>query len=268
MRRVLIALLAMGLAACGTAVSDPTTSDVLASPTTQPIVGTTSTSTTAMTDTTDPYVPEPATNETTRSITVGGVGSEYAEPDRCVIEIGVTARRTSVDAASRAATDSAQAMRLALAEAGIESRDIQTSNFSVRPVYANYPTISGFEVELGYRVTFQDVDDVGAILATAISAGGDEARAWGMRFEVDPAGLIEAARERAWADVSARAGSLAALAGEPLGDVLDVHEKVLVSTSQGMYQGGEGDSASFDIPVSPGVAGVVVLLTVTYQIGE
>jgi hypothetical protein len=34
-----------------------------------------------------------------------------------------------------------------------------------------------------------------------------------------------------------------------------------------MMQGGEGDSASFDIPISPGVVGVIVLLTVTYAIG-
>ncbi len=263
--RLLIALLAMLLSACGAASSDPASSEILDPTTTQPIADTTSSS---ATDTTDHNVVAPEVNEKTRSITVGGVGSEYAEPDRCVIEIGVTARRPSVDASSGAASDSGEAMRQSLIESGIESRDIQTSSFSVRPVYADYPAIAGFETEIGYRVTFQDVDDVGAVLAAAISAGGDEARAWGMRFEVDPSGLIEVARERAWADVSSRAESLAALAGEPLGDVLDVHEKVLVSTSQGMYQGGEGDSASFDIPVSPGVAGVVVLLTVTYQIGS
>lgn len=63
-----------------------------------------------------------------------------------------------------------------------------------------------------------------------------------------------------------RAQETAKLAGVTLGEVLDVHEKVLVSTSRGMYQGGEGDSADFDIPVSPGVSGVVVLLTVTFEV--
>ena len=257
MRSVLVALLAATVTACGVAGSDPSTtsaSDVTAS---EP-----------STEMSEQESMPPAVDSPLRSITVGGVGSEYAEPTRCVVEIGVIARRPSVDSASRAATDSAEAMREALFEAGIAPNDIQTSNFSVHPVYGDYPTIAGFETEIGYRVTFQDVDDIGGVLAAAISAGGDEARAWGMRFEVDPSGLIGAARERAWADVSTRAESLAELAGEPLGEVLDVHEKVLVSTSQGMYQGGEGDSASFDIPVSPGVAGVVVLLTVTYGIGS
>lgn len=256
MRSVLVALLAALVSACGVAQSDPATTPA-------PDVTTSVPSTLRL----DEVTVVPMADDPVRSITVGGVGSEYAEPTSCVVEIGVTARRPSVDAASRAASNSAEAMRQSLFEAGIRPNDVQTSNFSVNPVYGDYPSIVGFETNIGYRVTFQDVDDIGAVLAAAISAGGDEARAWGMRFEVDPAGLIGAARERAWADVSTRAESLAALAGEPLGDVLDVHEKVLVSTSQGMYQGGEGDSASFDIPVSPGVAGVVVLLTVTYAIG-
>ena len=257
MRSVLVALLATLVSACGVARSDPATTSASDVTTSVP-------STVTLSEETDVRTAD----EPVRRITVGGVGSEYDEPTRCVVEIGVTARRPSVDAASRAATDSAEAIREALFEAGIAANDIQTSNFSVHPVYGDYPSIVGFETEIGYRVTFQDVDDIGDVLAAAIAAGGDEARAWGMRFEVDPTGLIEAARESAWADVSTRAESLAALAGEPLGDVLDVHEKVLVSTSQGMYQGGEGDSASFDIPVSPGVAGVVVLLTVTYAIGN
>lgn len=79
---------------------------------------------------------------------------------------------------------------------------------------------------------------------------------------------MEVARQEAWTDVKARAEATADLAGEPLGVVLDVHEKVLVTSPQGMMQGGEGDTASFDVPVAPGVAGVIVLLTVTYAIGD
>ena len=132
----------------------------------------------------------------------------------------------------------------------------------------DYDVITGYEVHLGYNVAFADVDDVGSVLGAAIAAGGDDARASGIRFESDPSTLMSAARSKAWEDVRARAAETAELAGEPLGRVLDVHEKVLITTPQGMVQGGEGDSASFDIPVSPGAAGVTVLLTVTYAIGE
>jgi uncharacterized protein YggE len=159
-------------------------------------------------------------------------------------------------------------MTQSLLAAGVEPPQIQTSEFAINPYYGDYPIIAGYETRLGYRVTLPDVDEVGAILASAITAGGDDVRAWGIRFETDTSVLIEPARQQARADVEKRAESLAALAGEPLGEVLDAHEKVLLTSSQGMMQGGEGDSASFDIPVSAGVSGVTVLLTVTFAIGD
>jgi uncharacterized protein YggE len=159
-------------------------------------------------------------------------------------------------------------MREALTAAGVDTKDIQTSEFSISPYYDEYPTIVGYETQLAYRVTMQDVDAVGTILASVITAGGDDVRAWAVRFETDPDGLVDVARTEAWEDAKGRAEALAALAGEPLGEVLDAHEKVLLTSSQGVMQGGEGDTAQFEIPVSPGVSGVIVLLTVTFAIGE
>ncbi len=261
MRRLLIALLAVGLAGCGTGDDGPV------SATAQPAA--TGTAVAARSEAPvsagDPAVVD---HENERSITIGGMGAEYAAPDRCIIDIGVTSRRPTVGESSRAAATSGQAMTEALLAAGIEASDIQTSEFSIHPYYDYYPTLTGFETNIAYRVTMPTIDAVGTVLASAIAAGGDDARAWGVRFEVDPTGLVEPARAEAWADAQARAQSLASLAGEPLGRVLDVHEKVLLSSTQGMMAGGEGDAAAFDIPVAPGVSGVVVLLTVTFEIGS
>lgn len=205
-----------------------------------------------------------------QTIVVGGMGAEYGPPDHAVVDIGVEVRRASVVEASAGAASAAAAMVDALVAAGVPEADVQTSDFRVEPNHdpSDYLSIVGYSVHLGYRVTMPDVGAVGAVLADAVQAGGDSVRARGVRFGGDPAGLMETARQAAWADVSQRAASTAELAGEPLGEVLDVHEKVLVTTPQGMMQGGEGDSASFDIPVSPGRVGVVVLLTVTYAIGD
>ena len=209
----------------------------------------------------------PAQDEV-RSITIGGMGAEYAEPVRCVVDIGVTSRRSTVEASGAAVASSAEALTAALTTSGVEVANIQTSDFSVSPYYDDYPAIAGYETHIGYRVAMPDIDIVGDALADAMAAGGDDVRAWGVRFEADASALLDAARAKAWADAENRAASLAALTGEPLGVVLDVHEKVLVTSSQGMVQGGEGDSASFDIPMSPGVSGVVVLLTATFAIGD
>ena len=206
----------------------------------------------------------------TRSITVGGVGAEYAPPVRSIVNLAVSVRRPTVEEASQAAATAAAAVINAVETAGVPSSGIQTSDFRIDPVYdtINYQLITGYQVNLGYNVTFSDIDDVGSVLGEAIAAGGDDVRAYSVRFEPDPAALMDEARTKAWEDVRARAESTAELAGEPLGPVMDVHEKVLITSPQGMVQGGEGDSAAFDIPVAPGVAGVTVLLTVTYAIGE
>lgn len=213
--------------------------------------------------------PEPpvATTEA-RTITVGGMGSQYAQPDRCVLDVGVTVRRPSVQEATEAASASASALTDALRSAGVADEHIQSSSFAVNPYYDDWPVITGYETTLGYRVTIPDVAIVADVMSQGVDAGGDDVRAWGIRFETDPTGLMAAARDEAWVDVVERAEALAGLMDEPLGDVLDAHEKVLVSTSQGSYQGGQGDSAAFDIPVLPGQAGVVVLLTVTFAIGS
>lgn len=206
----------------------------------------------------------------TRSITVGGMGSEYAAPTSTIVDIGVSARRPTVAEASAAASAAGAALVAAFEGSGVPSSGIQTSSFWINPYHdpIAYQTVVGYEVSIGYNVVVPGIDGVGAVLGQVIEAGGDSVRASGIRFETETAGLMEIARQEAWADVAARAEATAELAGEPLGVVLDVHEKVLITSPHGMTEGGEGDAAVFDVPVAPGVAGVIVLLTVTYAIGE
>ncbi len=280
MRRQLVALMAAAvLVACESGTEQDTTSANAAEPAT----------TTADSDVEQPSAPDPATESdtpaqapgqadvpvavqdaTVRSITVGGMGAEYAPPTQCTVDMAVNVERPSVISASQAVASSGATLLEALDEVGVPSDAIQTYNFWINPMHDrnDYRTIIGYEATLGYRVTMPDVDDVGDALARVIEIGGDSVRASSVRFEGDPDGLMEQARIEAWDDVQARAEATADLLDEPLGPVLDAHEKVLITSPQGMMQGGEGDSATFDIPVAPGVTGVTVLLTVTYQIGD
>ncbi len=261
-------LVAMALVACSGSTTDTAPTGVEAPPATtvEPTAATTESATDM--STVEGQGPEAATDA--RSITVGGMGSEYGAPTRTIVDIGVNARRPSVAEASAAVSGAGAALVAALEDAGVPATGIQTSGFWINPYFdqMNYQLIAGYEASIDYNVVIADVGSVGGILGQVIQAGGDSVRASGIRFEVDPAGLMDVAREEAWADVEARAQATADLTGEPLGVVLDVHEKVLMTSPQGMMQGGEGDAAAFDVPVSPGVAGVIVLLTVTYAIGE
>jgi uncharacterized protein len=275
-------LAAVTVTACGgttaersavTTQSPITTDPIVASQATIPTEATITPPTSADRPDATVIAPVPAASEESapiRSVTLGGRGSEYGVPDRGIVDLGVSARRATVIEATTAASDAGAAMIAALEAVGVPTSDVQTSQFSIQPYYSqwDYTVIAGYETTLGYRVVVPDVAALGSTLATAVEAGGDSVRAWSVSFEGDPADHIDAARAAAWADVRARAAATALEIGEPIGKLLDVHEKVLLTSPAGMSQGGEGDSASFEVPVSPGVVGVIVLLTVTYQIGE
>ena len=130
-----------------------------------------------------------------RSITIGGVGAEYARPVRSIMNLGVSVRRPSVGEASEAASAIAAAMVTAVEAAGVPPSGIQTSELGIDPVYdqIDYQRITGYQVRLGYNVTFADIDAIGSVLGAAIAAGGDDVRAWGVRFEPDSSALMSAA---------------------------------------------------------------------------
>lgn len=112
----------------------------------------------------------------TRSITVGGMGSEYGVPTSAVVDIGVSARRPSVVEASEAVSAAGAALVAALQDAGVPASGIQTSNFSISPYFdpmTQFQSVVGYEVSIGYNVVVPDVDSVGTVLGEAIQAGGD-----------------------------------------------------------------------------------------------
>ncbi|MGF1665776.1 MAG: SIMPL domain-containing protein [Acidimicrobiia bacterium] len=262
MRQILAVALATALAACGTGTGlDAGAAPPISAP--EPIVEQ------LVPTTTEPtvIVDEPGGPP---SITVGGKGSAFDTPDRCVVTLGISTRRSTVAKAGNAAAHSARALVGTLTAAGVAESDIQMSEFNIYPYYGTTweesTQLEGYQADFGYRVVLTDTESVGEILGTAIESGGDDARAWGISFETDPDGLIDIARLEAWKDAASRAAALSELIGKPLGEVLDVHEKVMMTTPSGMSQGGQGDAAPFDIPVAPGVAGVIVLLTVTYEL--
>ena len=82
-------------------------------------------------------------------VIVTGEGDVAVAPDHAQITGGVTTRAKSVKEATDANSKAMAAVTAALLEAGIEQKDIQTSRFSIQPVYApqgpgTEPKLSGY----------------------------------------------------------------------------------------------------------------------------
>ena len=120
------------------------------------------------------------------------------------------------------------AITAALRDSGIAQKDIQTSRFSVQPVYAppqpnTEPKLSGFSVSNQLSITIRQIATVGTILDRVIAAGATDVG--GVEFlHSDLSKALDQAREAAVADARRKAELYARAAGLELGRVVWITE--------------------------------------------
>jgi uncharacterized protein YggE len=167
--------------------------------------------------------------DNSKHITVTGVGTSTVTPDAVRFFASVSVVAKSNKEALASASKSATAVRGALRDNGIATKDIKTSSLTVYPEY-NYTQDRGQEL-LGYRATqsftvvIRKADNAGVVIDAAVSAGGDLLQVNGIApFLLNGAAATEKAREAAVADARARANSYAKYLGASLGRVISLTE--------------------------------------------
>ena len=163
-----------------------------------------------------------------RRVVVIGEGSVNVVPDYARIRSGVTTRAKTAKEAADANSKAMAAIIAALLSAGIEQKDIQTSRFSVQPVYVvpqpgTEQKLSGFSVSNQVSVTIRAIDKVGEILDRLITAGATDAGS--VEFlHSDTSKSLDQAREAAVADARRKAELYAHASGLSLGSVAWITE--------------------------------------------
>ena len=205
-------------------------------------------------------------------IIVVGEGNVSAAPDYARIRSGVTTRAKTAKEAADANTKLMTALTAALQNAGIEQKDIQTSRFSVQPVYAPpapnvEPKLTGFAVSNQVSVTIRKIDTVGDILDRLITAGATDAGS--VEFlHADVSKTLDQAREAAMADARRKAELYARAAGLTLGGVAWVTEdasSVPVMPKVAMMR---GVAAAGPPPISAGEDTLHAQVTVGYDVAH
>jgi uncharacterized protein YggE len=168
-------------------------------------------------------------SENSKHLTVTGVGTSTVTPDAVRFFASVSVIAKSNKEALAGASRSATAVRGALRDNGIATKDIKTSSLTVYPEY-NYSQDKGQEL-VGYRATqsftvvIRKADNAGAVIDAVVSAGGDAVQINGISpFLSNGAAATEKAREAAVADARARANSYAKYLGVSLGRVISLTE--------------------------------------------
>jgi uncharacterized protein YggE len=156
-------------------------------------------------------------------IVVTGEGSVSVKPNYAQIRSGVTTRAKTVKEGVDANSKLMVAIVGALKGAGVAEKDIQTSRFSIQPVYApqeprTEPKLLGYNVSNQVEVTIRAIDRVGDVLDKVVGAGATDVG--NVSFLVsDASKSLDEARDAAIADARRKAEVYAKAAGVQLGRV-------------------------------------------------
>lgn len=213
------------------------------------------------------------------SMTLSGTGTVRAAPDMATVTTGVTTQgetaREALDANSTAMADLVAALR----DAGLENRDIQTSNFTVSPQYvysdqrdeSGYtlpPQIQGYEVSNAVTIVVRDLEQLGSVLDQAVTVGANTINS--VSFAVAETGkLEEEARKLAVADALAKARTYAEAAGVRLGSIESIRETDMAAPPMPMYQArAMSVSAEMAVPVEAGEMTYSITTTISWDIDD
>ncbi|WP_095590009.1 SIMPL domain-containing protein [Actibacterium ureilyticum] len=206
-----------------------------------------------------------------RTITVTGQGQVQAAPDMATITLGVVHQARTAQAAMAATSDATAAMLNTLAEAGVASRDMQTSDLALDPQWDHNraqtgqpPAVVGFVARNTVSVRVRDLDSLGSVLDAVLQAGANSFR--GLQFGLqDPDPLTDEARRNAVANARHKAALYAEAAGVTLGPLQQIREN---GGAVQPVQLEVMEMARASVPVAQGEVGLNAQVTLVYAIAD
>lgn len=172
------------------------------------------------------------TDKNFKSINVFGEGIVRVSPDVAYVSLGIREEKTTAKAAQDDVSKKMTDVINAITALGVDKKDIQTSNFSIYPVY-NYntngrSTIRGYEVNQSINVKVKDLVKVGNVVDVAVTNGVNTDT--NISFSLlEPAKAYAEALELATKRASDKAGVLASSVGVKIGKPHTVIEEEIYS---------------------------------------
>jgi len=202
---------------------------------------------------------------------ISATGDVTRVPDIAIITAGVVTRAATARSALQQAATRMDRVIAALKRAGVEDRDIQTSNINLNPEYTYVnnqpPKLNGYTASNQLTIRFRDIANSGTILDALVAEGANQIN--GPSLTIDkPELALDEARTRAAAAGRARAELYARSLG------LRVARLVAVSESGGyappppmppMVMMAERSQAA-DTKIVPGEQKLSITLSMTYEL--
>jgi uncharacterized protein YggE len=169
------------------------------------------------------------------SLSVVGHDKVSAMPDVADINIGVVSQGPTAKDALQSNSEAMAGLQKVLKERGVASKDVETKQIQVSPVYSHpdprgprggeeyVPKVVGYRVTNAVEVTVRDIPKLGEMLDAVVGAGANQVT--GISFRVEKCEqLLDQARKLAMADAKRKAELLAGEAGVVLGPARQISE--------------------------------------------
>ncbi len=206
-----------------------------------------------------------------RTISLTGHGEVRQAPDLAIVTVGVMKQGATAAEALAANTEAMANVMAALKTAGIEARDIQTSNFMVAPRYdyndnTQPPKLTGYDVSNNVTVTVRKLGQLGGLLDTLVKAGSNQVN--GVQFDIaNPEAALDGARKAATADAARKAKLYAEAMSVGLGPVLSISEGVNEAPPVPVrMKAMRGAEMSSDVPIATGEQVLSVDVNIAWEI--
>lgn len=221
--------------------------------------------------------PAPAIESGHTMLTVTAQGSSTREPDLASYSAGVTSQGATASEALSANSAQMSKVIAALKRAGIADKDVQTSNLSVSPVYAqpkrlpdgNYEDgpqkIVGYQANNTVSVRQRKLADMGKVIDALVTAGANQVN--GPNFELSqPEAAMDEARVEAMKSARARADLYARAAGLRVARIVSISESSGYSPQPVMFMRKAAADMAAAPPVAAGELEMNVNVTVQFEL--
>ena len=200
---------------------------------------------------------------------VVATGEVTRVPDIVRINAGVVTQAQTAGEAIRQNATRMAAVRAALTRAGVQPRDVQTSNVSLQPDYRyaenQPPQLVGYRASNEVNVRFRDIAESGRILDALVAEGANQINGPNLGIERPEAALDEA-RTAAVATARARAELYARTLGMRVVRILSVSEPGAVQVAPVPMLRMQAANAEAATDIAPGEQVLSVSLTVSFEL--
>lgn len=206
---------------------------------------------------------------TTKSTTfdVTGEGKASIKPDSANISAGVSATGSSSKEVQDKINSTINKVSEAIKALGVDSKDIQTSNYSVNPTYDyrdGSQKITGYSANTNLTIKVKNIEKAGQVIDAATQAGANNVNNLGFDT-TDKTAAENEARTKAVAAAKKKAEDAAKIAGFRLGNIVNYSEGFNGGIRPMMVGAADKASAS-STNLEPGSNEVVINVTLSYEL--